>query len=168
VPRAFAARVCLLGVLAVTACNRGSDLPLGIGDVAWPTDAVGFAEVIAGLPDEIDGLPRLEGGILVATYGESQDDPSLRIWAEDLGGAECPGLNGVSLLRSTLERDGALTISESSPDDAEDPSYLLGTLDERSVAAWTVPECAWVVVVEAPTPSSRDAAVEATVASASG
>lgn len=161
--RTLAAIVC---VLTLAACNSEPALPLGIGDPTWPTDALGFGEVIAGLPQEIDGLERREGGILVATYGEEAGS-SVRIWADDLGGAECPGLFGVSLLRSTLEQDGVLTIAESSPDGAEDPTYLLGSLDDLSVAAWTVPECAWVVVVEGSTPALRDSGVEATVAAAS-
>jgi hypothetical protein len=160
--RTFAVIVC---VFTLAACNGGQGPPLGIADPTWPTDATGFGEVIAGLPQEIDGVERQDGGILVATYGE--EGTSVRIWADDLGGAECPGLSGVSLLRSTLEKDGVLRIAESSPDGAEDPTYLLGRLDDLSIAAWTVPECAWVVVVEASTPALRDAGIEATVDAAS-
>jgi hypothetical protein len=140
---------------------------LGIGEPTWPTEAQGWAEVIEAMPDDLDGAARQEGGVLVATYGEG--DGKVTVYAEDLGGAECPGLFGVSLLRSTLEEHGDLTVSESSPDGAEDPTYLLGTRpDGTQVAAWTVPDCAWVAVVEAPTTALRDAAVEAFVGAASG
>jgi hypothetical protein len=154
-------------VSMLSACGSEAALPLGIGEPTWPVDAEGYAELIAGMPDEIGGLARQEGGLMVATYGEG--DEQVRAYAEDLGGAECPGLFGVSLLRSTLEDGGELTVVESSPDGAEDPTYLFGSRpDGTQLAAWTVPDCAWVVVVEAPTVELRDAGVEAFVAAATG
>lgn len=162
------AAAVLLSVL-LSACGSEPAVPLGIGDPAWPTDAEGWAEVIAAMPDDLEGLPRQEGGILATTYGDPEDGDPVRIYPEDLGGAECPGLFGVSLLRSTLEEDGELAIQESSPDGAEDPTYLFGSRpDGTQLAAWTVPDCAWVVVVEAPTVPLRDAGVEAIVGAASG
>lgn len=156
----------ILFAVLLTACASEPGLPLGIGEPTWPTEAEGWAEVIAAMPDRLDDAERQEGGILVATYGE--DDDLVRVYAEDLGGAECPGLFGVSLLRSTLEEGGDLTISESSPDGAEDPTYLFGSRpDGTLLAAWTVPDCAWVAVVEAPTTALRDTAVEALVGAAS-
>jgi hypothetical protein len=153
--------------LLLSACGSEPSLPLGIGEPQWPTDAEGWAEVIDAMPDTLEDLSRQEGGILVATYGEGDDE--VRIYAEDLGGAECPGLFGVSLLRSVLEEQGDLTVDESSPDGAEDPTYLLGTRPGGAkVAAWTVPECRWVGVVEAPSETLREAGVEAFVDAASG
>jgi hypothetical protein len=160
--------IAILITLVLAACGADPALPLGIGEPTWPTEATAYADVLAAMPQEIDGLPRQEGGILVATYGEPKGDETVRVYAEDLGGAECPGLFGVSLLRATLEEQGEFTIEESSPDGAEDPTYLFGTRpDGTSLAAWTVPDCAWVVVVEASTPALRDAGVEALVQAAS-
>lgn len=151
-------------VSLLVACASGSDLPLGIGEPSWPTDAEGWAAVFAAMPGEVDGLERQEGGIIAATYGDTTSQAWVRAYGDDLGGAECPGLFGTSLLRSILEEDGKLRVEESSPDGAEDPSYLFGSRpDGTKLAAWTVPGCRWVVVVEAPTEALLDAGVEAVV-----
>jgi hypothetical protein len=161
--RRTAAAILIAWVLA--SCASGPDLPLGIGGPAWPIDAEGWAALFEGMPDDVDGVPRQEGGILGATYGDTTSQEWVRTYADDLGGAECPGLFGTSLLRSILEEDGGLAVEESSPDGAGDPSYLFGSRpDGTELAAWTVPECRWVVVVEAPTEALRDAGVEAVVA----
>lgn len=165
--RRTAAAVMLAWSLA--ACASGSDLPLGIGDVTWPTDAEGWAAAISSMPDDLDGLARQEGGILVATYGDPASGGVVRVYADDLGGAECPGLFGTSLLRSVLEEGGDLTVVESSPEGSGDPSYLFAERpDGTQLAAWTVPECRWVVVVEAPDVAQREAGIEALVDAASG
>ena len=161
-------RLAIIATLVLASCGSDPSLPLGIGEPTWPTEATAYADVFSAMPDEVGGLPRQEGGILGATYGDPKGDETLSVYAEDLGGAECPGLSGVSLLRATLEEQGDLTIEESSPEGAEDPTYLFGSRpDGTSVAAWTVPDCAWVVVVEASTPGLRDAGVEAVVGAAS-
>jgi hypothetical protein len=165
--RRTAATLLIVSLLAACASEPG--LPGGIDEPAWPTDAEGWAAVLEAMPDEIEDLPRQEGGILVATYGDPGSDETVRVYADDLGGAECPGLFGTTLLRSILEEGGDLKVEESSPDGAEDPTYLFGSRpDGTKLAAWTVPDCRWVVVVEAPTVALRDAGVEATVAAASG
>lgn len=160
--RRTAAAVSIVSLLV--ACAGSPDLPLGIGEPSWPTDAEGWALVFEAMPGEVDGLPRQEGGILGATYGDTTSRAWIRTYGDDLGGAECPGLFGTSLLRSILEEDGKLKVEESSPDGAGDPSYLFGSRpDGTKLAAWTVPDCRWVVVVEAPTETLRDAGVEAIV-----
>lgn len=162
----------MIGALAcafvLASCGASdADLPLGIGEPDWPTEATGYAEVFEAMPDEIGGLPRQDGGILVATYGEPEGDGTIRVYADDLGGAECPGLFGTSLLRATLEERGGFRPEQTSPDGADDPAYVLGSRpDGTSVAAWTVPDCRWILVVEGSTPTLRDAGVSALVGAA--
>lgn len=162
--RTIAGIVC---ALLLAACGGGdADLPLGMGEPEWPTDATGYAEVFEAMPAELEGLPRQEGGVLVAAYADPEGAEAARAYAEDLGGAECPGLVGTSLLRATLEERGGFTV-ETSSDGAQEPAFVLGARpDGTSVAAWTVPECRWILVVEASTARLRDAGIRALVETA--
>lgn len=167
-------RLLPLLLVALAACGDGSPatsasstLPFRLADPAWPQDAQGMQVIMDALPDEIAGLPRQEAAWLTANYGDAAvTNPELQIYVVDLGGAECPGLSGVSLIRATIEEDGKMTIDESSTDPPPEgePAYLLGTRkDGTAVAAWTVPRRKWVFVVEAPTADVRDAAAQIVV-----
>lgn len=157
--------------LLFTACSRGStttspgsDVPFGLAEVTWPKDASSLEGVFTGLPDTLEGLPRADAPYLTASYGDSAT-PDVRIYAVDLGAAECPGMSGGSLVRSTLEQNGKVKVAEESPDDVPDgvPAYLLGTRGGNYVGGWSVPRVHWVFAVEATTPALREAAIRAVV-----
>lgn len=141
--------------------------PLGLAAATWPTDPTALEPIFAALPDTLDGLPSGDASYLTATYGTGRQ-PTVTIYAVDLGSAACPGLAGASLVRSTLERDGSLHVAQQSPDQLPvgTPAYVLGTRAGQSVAGWSVPDANWVVVVEATTPALRAAAIEAVVQAA--
>ena len=144
--------------------SPGADVPFGLAGVAWPKDASSLEGVFSGLPDTLEGLPRADAPYLTAMYGAGKT-PDVSIYAVDLGAAECPGMSGGSLVRSTLEQNGKVKVAEESPDDVPDgvPAYLLGTRDGRYVAGWSVPRVHWVFAVEAATPALREAAIRAVV-----
>jgi hypothetical protein len=147
-----------------TTSSPGGDVPFGLAGVTWPKDASSLEGVFIGLPDTLEGLPRADAPYLTATYGAGKT-PDVTIYAVDLGAAECPGMSGGSLVRSTLEQNGKVKVAEESPDDVPDgvPAYLLGTRDGRFVAGWSVPRVHWVFAVEAATPALREAAIRAVV-----
>jgi hypothetical protein len=164
----------MLVPLLLVACGGGSsstspgaEAPFGLAEVTWPKDAASLEGVFAGLPDTLEGLPRADAPYLTASYG-SGTTPDVSIYAVDLGAAECPGMSGGSLVRSTLEQNGKVKVAEESPDDVPDgvPAYLLGTRGGRYVAGWSVPRVHWVFAVEAATPALREAAIAAVVGAA--
>ncbi|MGZ4149556.1 MAG: hypothetical protein ACXVQJ_05925 [Actinomycetota bacterium] len=144
--------------------SPGSDVPFGLAEVTWPKDASSLEGVFAALPDTLEGLPSADAPYLSASYGAGTT-PDVRIYAVDLGAAECPGMSGGSLVRSTLEQNGRVKVAEESPDDVPDgvPAYLLGTRDGMYVGGWSVPRVHWVFAVEATTPALREAAINAVV-----
>jgi hypothetical protein len=149
---------------STSASPPGADVPFGLAEVSWPKDAASLEGVFAGLPDTLEGLARGDAPYLTATYGASTT-PDVSIYAVDLGAAECPGMSGGSLVRSTLEQNGKVKVAEESPDDVPDgvPAYLLGTREGTYVAGWSVPRVHWVFAVEAATPALREAAIHAVV-----
>ena len=167
-------RLFLFGLLVsflLVACGGGStsvpsgaDVPFGLAEVTWPKDASSLEGVFEGLPDTLEGLPRADAPYLTAFYGAGKT-PDVSVYAVDLGAAECPGMSGGSLVRSTLEQNGKVKVAEESPDDVPDgiPAYLLGTRGGRYVAGWSVPRVHWVFAVEAATPALREAAIRAVV-----
>ncbi|MGE5226279.1 MAG: hypothetical protein ACM3OO_05330 [Planctomycetaceae bacterium] len=147
--------------------SPGANVPFGLAEVTWPKDASSLEGVFAGLPDTLEGLPRADAPYLTATYGAGKT-PGVSVYAVDLGAAECPGMSGGSLVRSTLEQNGRVKVAEESPDDVPEgvPAYLLGTRGGRYVAGWSVPRVHWVFAVEAATPALREAAIRAVVEAA--
>lgn len=162
------ARIALPALMvALAACGSPSieAAPFGIGSTTWPSGVAGVQVVFDGLPSEIDGLALGEGAPLSAVYG----DGAIRMWAEDLGAAGCPGLAGADLVRSAL--GGDVSIERTSPDPLPDgvPPFLIGTLpDGAYVAGWSVPGCSWVFAVAAATPELREAAASALADAAAG
>jgi hypothetical protein len=146
--------------------DGGSDMPYGLDGPSWPKDAAELQATFEGLPSSLDGLQRGDAYWLTANYGGTQRDPDVKIYAVDLGGAECPGLEGSSLVRSTLEEQGALKVGEVSSADAPE-GEVVWIRGHRPggihVFGWSVPGARWVFAVEATEASTLEAAIGAVV-----
>ena len=166
-------RLLLLVLVAATASACGgsttppsssSDPVDALGSVTWPRDAQAAQAIFDRLPDTIAGLPRADAGALQATYGSTAKD-RVRIWVDDFGGSECPGLTTPTLLRITVKKAGHFKQERATPDDPSQLrpfAYLLsGSHADGSAAAWASAGSTWIYVVVAPDAGAREAALRA-------
>jgi hypothetical protein len=154
---------------SATAPPSAADPVDALGGVTWPKDAQAAQAIFDGLPDTIAGLPRADAGALQATYGSTAKG-QIRIWVDDFGGSECPGLTTPTLLRITIKKAGHFKQERATPDDPSQLrpfAYLLSGSDEDgSAAAWASAGSTWIYVVVAPDADAREAALRAMTAAA--
>jgi hypothetical protein len=171
-------RLLVLVLVAATASACGgsttppsstADPVEALGGATWPKDAQAAQAIFDRLPDTIAGLARADAGALQATYGSTAKD-RIRIWVDDFGGSECPGLTTPTLLRITIKKAGHFKQERATPDDPSQLrpfAYLLSGSDaDGSAAAWASEGSTWIYVVIAPDADAREAALRAMTAAA--
>jgi hypothetical protein len=167
--------VLVLVAATASACGGSPTTPSAadpveaLAGVTWPRDAQAAQAIFDRLPDTIGDLPRADAGALQATYGSSAKD-QIRIWVDDFGGSECPGLTTPTLLRITIKKAGHFKQERATPDDPSQLrpfAYLLSGSDgDGSAAAWASAGSTWIYVIVAPDAGAREAALRAMTAAA--